>query len=92
MTPVDWSNPDSYTRIAFADEAMPRVPLGDDQDAATALVNEALALKREFSSKLRVIANTHGDAAPTSAERTFELDEAIRQAAEKWFNRFLPEP
>ena len=70
--------------IGLAGNLRPRVPKGDDPDAASAVLNTVLERTGVLSDELRAIANAHVDAAPMSSAHVLELDAAIARAVLRW--------
>jgi len=72
------------SRLDLAVNFRPRVPKGDDPEAASAVLNTILECTGRLSDKLRAIANAHVDAAPMSSEHVLDLDAAIARAVLRW--------
>ena len=73
-----------YSRLDLADNLRPRVPKGDDPEAASAVLNTVLERTGVLSDELRAIANAHVDAAPMSSAHVLDLDAAIARAVLRW--------
>ena len=73
-----------YSRLDLADNLRPRVPKGDDPEAASAVLNTVLERTGVLSDELRAIANAHVDAAPMSSAHVLDLDAAFARAFLRW--------
>ena len=73
-----------YSRLDLADNLRPRVPKGDDPEAANAVPNAVQEWMDGLSNKLRTIAKASVDAAPTSSMHVLDLDAAVARAFLHW--------
>jgi len=73
-----------YSPLDLADNLRPRVPKGDDPEAASAVANTVLKRTQVWHDELRAIANAHVDAAPMSSTHVLELDAAFARAFLRW--------
>jgi hypothetical protein len=80
--------PKHVSRIDLAVTLRPRVPKGDDREAASAVLNAVVDRTLGLSDEFRAIANEHFDAAPTSSEHVLRLDAAIARAVLEWVEQW----
>lgn len=73
-----------YSKIDLADKWGPRVPKGDDPEAATAVLNAVLERTGVWIGELRAIANEHFDAAPESSAHASAFSAVIARAFFDW--------
>jgi len=70
--------------IGLAPQWRPTVPISDDREEASAVLNRVLARSLTFTDELRAIANLHLDEAPASSEHVLDLTSAISRTVREW--------
>jgi hypothetical protein len=77
------TSPD-VTVISLAKRPRPRVPLGDDRNDASAVLNQVLERTTALCRDLQAIANRHADEAAASSEHVLVLTGAIAGTVLDW--------
>jgi hypothetical protein len=77
-----------FSAIQFADRLRPRVPRGDDLDAASAVANDVLACTGELQDDLQLIANRHIGTAPMSSVHVLDLSAAVARVVIDWITEW----
>lgn len=75
-------------RIGLANRLRPAVPVSDDRDEASAVLNEVLWRTDALHYELRVISNRHLDQAPASCEHVSELTARLSRTILDWIEEW----
>ena len=77
-----------YSTLAVTESLQPMVPVGDNLEAASDVLNNVLNQSAAFADDLRAIANQHVEAAPASAEHVRNLSGAVARAVLDWIEQW----
>lgn len=74
--------------VAYADRLHPRLPAGDDHDAASAVLNDVLDFIGSLQDDLHAVADQHVEAAPISSIHVLDLRAAVARTVLDWAARW----